>query len=314
MPYLSHLPKGAVVLARPPGLHMGETPPLRTDMDEDQKKRVAIFRFGVTSDFFVRDYMERGERERLLRDKCTQRWQIPFSNRTRLSRSTILGWVRLYRKAAASWNPATLWAGMIGAAAGLGRGHRPGPGPPEQGTAHCVSDYPNQREDAPTLDRRRLEAAMPNDSWQSDAMHGPMFLMGDKRRKTYLFALIDGMNRLIAHAEFYLSEGLATYLQALRQALLKLGLPRKLYLDNGPAFRSHHLGKITASLGIALIHSPPYVPQGKGKIEKFFRTVRSQFLPGFKGDTLRDINEALECWVRDVYHQRKHLGTGQAPL
>ncbi|CAO0820761.1 transposase [Desulfarculales bacterium] len=56
------------------------------------------------------------------------------------------------------------------------------------------------------------------------------------------------------------------------------------------------------------------MPQGKGKIERFFRTVRSQFLPGFKGDTFRDINEALECWVRDVYHQRKPLSSGQAPL
>ncbi|CAO0822923.1 hypothetical protein DFAR_3380006 [Desulfarculales bacterium] len=66
-------------------------------MDENQKRRVAIFRFGVISCCFARDYdyMERGERERLLRDKCAQRWQIPFSNRIRLSRFTILGWVRL---------------------------------------------------------------------------------------------------------------------------------------------------------------------------------------------------------------------------
>ncbi|CAO0822920.1 transposase [Desulfarculales bacterium] len=72
-------------------------------------------------------------------------------------------------------------------------------------------------------------------------MHGPMLLVDHKRRETYLFAVIDGTSRLIAHAEFYLSEGLATYIQALRQALLKRGLPRKLYFDNGPAFRFHHL-------------------------------------------------------------------------
>ncbi|CAO0819786.1 transposase [Desulfarculales bacterium] len=166
---------------------------------------------------------------------------------------------------------------------------------------------------APPVDRRRFEAELPNDIWQRDAMHGPMLLVGDKRRKTYHFAFIDGMSFLIVHAEGYLSESLATYLQALRPALLKRGLPRKLYPDNGPAFRSHHLEEITASRGIALVHSPPYVPQGWGKIERFFRTVRSQFLLGFEGDTLRDINEALECWIRDVYHQRKHLGTGQAP-
>ncbi|CAO0824503.1 hypothetical protein DFAR_670012 [Desulfarculales bacterium] len=63
-------------------------------MDEDQKKRVASFRFSVISNFFARDHMECGERERLLRDKCAQRWQSPFSNRTRLSRSTIMRWVQ----------------------------------------------------------------------------------------------------------------------------------------------------------------------------------------------------------------------------
>ncbi|CAO0820448.1 hypothetical protein DFAR_1590003 [Desulfarculales bacterium] len=89
-PYLNHLPKGAVVLARPPGLHLGETPPWRTDMDENQKKRVALFRVGVISKFFARDYRERGERERLLRDNCAQRWQNPLSNRARRLRSTIL--------------------------------------------------------------------------------------------------------------------------------------------------------------------------------------------------------------------------------
>lgn len=68
------------------------------------------------------------------------------------------------------------------------------------------------------------------------------------------------------------------YTDCLRKALAKRGLPRKLYVDNGAAFRSHHLENITASLGIALIHSKPYQPEGGGKIERFFRTVRTQFL------------------------------------
>ncbi|CAO0820006.1 transposase [Desulfarculales bacterium] len=85
----------------------------------------------------------------------------------------------------------------------------------------------------------------------------------------------------------------------MRQALLKRGLPLKHYRDNGPAFRSHHMEKIIASLG----HRPgPLIFQGRGKIEKFFRTLRSQFFPGFKCETLRNINKVLKCWVRDVYH------------
>ena len=141
-----------------------------------------------------------------------------------------------------------------------------------------------ERTEQTTVDRRRFEAQLPNDLWQSDVMHGPSVLTPNKNRKTYLIAFIDDMSRLICHAQFYLSENLNSYLDALRQALLTRGLPRKLYVDNGPAFRSFHLHQITASLGIALIHAKPYQPQGKGKIERFFRTVRSDFLPTLRAN------------------------------
>ena len=133
-------------------------------------------------------------------------------------------------------------------------------------------------------------------------------------RKTYLIAFIDDHSRLIPHAEFYLSESLQSFLKALEDALLTRGLPRKIYTDNGAAFRSHHLEHVTASLGIALLHARPYKPQGKGKIERFFRTVRSDFLPGFRGDTLLDLNVALCFWLTDVYHSRTHASTGQTPF
>jgi transposase InsO family protein len=170
-----------------------------------------------------------------------------------------------------------------------------------------------QREHAP-VDRRRFEAELPNDIWQSDVMHGPSVRVEGKNRKAYLIAFIDDMSRLICHAQFYLSENLDCYLDCLRQALLTRGLPRKLYVDNGPAFRSLHLKQICASLGIALIHSKPYQPQGRGKVERFFRTVRTDFLPGVRAETLNDLNEALDAWLREVYHNREHRSTGQTPL
>jgi hypothetical protein len=67
-------------------------------------------------------------------------------------------------------------------------------------------------------------------------------------------------------------------------------------------------------LGIALIHAKPYQPQGKGKIERFFRTVRSDFLPRLRAKTLDELNLALDCWLRDVYHNREHRSTQQTPL
>ncbi len=163
-------------------------------------------------------------------------------------------------------------------------------------------------------DRRKYEAQLPNDIWQSDVMHGPRVHIDGKNRKSYLIAFLDDHSRLITHGYFYTSESTKVFLPALEQALLRRGVPRKLYVDNGSAFRSKHLMHTTASLGIALVHSKPYKPEGRGKIERFFRTVRSQCLPGFTGNTLQELNEHFERWVRDEYHDRKHSSTGQSPL
>ncbi len=81
------------------------------------------------------------------------------------------------------------------------------------------------------VDRRRYEAQYPNDICQSDVMHGPRVMAGDKKRKTYLIAFLDDHSRLLPHAEFYLSEKLGNYLDAFRKALLARGVPRKLYVD-----------------------------------------------------------------------------------
>ena len=91
-------------------------------------------------------------------------------------------------------------------------------------------------------------------------------------------------------------------------------LPRKLYVDNGSAFRCRQLEHICAALGIALIHSKPYTPEGRGKIERFFRTIRGEFLPGFRGESLAELNEVLDLWLEDIYHRRPHGATGQAPF
>ncbi|TBV81496.1 MAG: hypothetical protein EYX74_04350 [Desulfobulbaceae bacterium] len=126
--------------------------------------------------------------------------------------------------------------------------------------------------------------------------------------------LLDDHSRLLPHAAFCSSERLASWLDVFRQALLSRGLPRKLYVDNGAAYRTKHLECICASLGIALVHTPPYTPQGRGKIERFFRVARTRFLPYFEGTSLEELNHAFEQWVREEYHQRTHSGTGETPL
>lgn len=313
-------------------------------MDEEKKKQVAIFRFGVISDFVSPARLQWGERTRLLREKCARQWQIPFTGRTRLSPATILSWIRAYERAGRRLEAIyprsrsdrgsgrALDEETALALIGLRRemphatvrslirvAQQRRVVDPEKHLAESTvwrllkGQGLMQREQAPT-DRRRYEAELPNDIWQSDVMHGPSVGVEGKNRKTYLIAFIDDMSRLICHAQFYLSENLDCYLDSVRQALLTRGLPRKLYVDNGPAFRSLHLQQICASLGIALVHSKPYQPQGRGKIERFFRTVRTDFLPGVRAQSLTELNEALDAWVRNVYHNREHRSTQQTPL
>jgi hypothetical protein len=171
--------------------------------------------------------------------------------------------------------------------------------------------HPGQKNPA---DRRKFEAELPNDLWQSDVMHGPLVQTGEKKQKTYLIAVIDDHSRLIVYARFYLSEGIASYLDALENALARRGLPRKLYVDNGSAFRSKHLEYVCAGLGIALIHSKPYQPQGRGKIERYFKTVRGRFLAHNKAATLSELNTAFEDWLIKDYQQKIHSATGQSPF
>ncbi len=313
-------------------------------MTEDQKKMIAAFRFGVICDFVNGPRLEHGERERLLREKYGRKWPIPFSAKTSISRGTIQRWIGLYET-----GNGKLESLYPRDRRDKGKS-RSIDADTESSLLHVRSEFPcataeglirimNERKSiTPGVDlnisnvyrllhshdlmrpkvgkpedRRKFEAQYPNDLWQSDVMHGPRVDFEGKRKKTYLIAIIDDHSRLIPYARFYFSERLEFYIDAFEKALLKRGLPRKLYVDNGAAFRSHHLSHIAASLGIALIHARPYKPQGKGKIERWFKTVRTRFLPTFTGRTIEEINGGLSAWLEN-YHSRKHGSTGQTPF
>lgn len=313
-------------------------------MDDELQKAVAVFRYGVIADLVSGVQFQRGERKSRLLEKCAQKWRIPASSRTRIGLSTIKEWVSrytasgnklesLYPSERDDKGKSRAIDGETAAGIVVLRKEMPCATipillraakerkiiPPGGTMAHSTlyrflaSQGLMEHPGLTPKDRRRFEADVTNALWQSDVMHGPMVLVDGKQRKTYLIAFIDDHSRLITHAEFFLSEGLPSFLDALRKALLSRGLPRKLYVDNGPAFRSAHLEHICASLGVVLIHAKPYQPQGKGKIERFFRTVRMQFLAVAKESTLAGLNTALSKWISE-YHETQHSATGEPPM
>jgi transposase InsO family protein len=128
-------------------------------------------------------------------------------------------------------------------------------------------------------DRRRFAFERAGQLWSSDVMHGPGVMIDGVRRKSYLIAFIDDASRVIPYAAFAFSENTRTFLPIYKQALLRRGLSERLYVDNGANYRSRHLSIVCAKLGVALIHARPYRPQGKGKIERFFRITRIEPVP-----------------------------------
>jgi putative transposase len=171
----------------------------------------------------------------------------------------------------------------------------------------------------------RFEADRPNELWTGDALHGPTI----GGRKTYLFAFLDDHSRAIVGHRFGFAEDTVRLAAALRPALGSRGVPDGIYVDNGSAFVDAWLLRACAKLGIRLIHSTPGRPQGRGKIERFFRTVREQFLVEITGEPttgdgadqgrhqvadLDELNRLFTAWVETVYHRRVHSETGHPPL
>lgn len=177
----------------------------------------------------------------------------------------------------------------------------------------------DQRRAPGRKDHRAFAFELAGDCWQGDVMYGPSLPTDDgKRRKTYLIAILDDATRVVVHAQFYFEQHLRSLKDCLKQAMLKRGVPRRFYFDNGKIFRSRMLLALCARLGIQLIHTRPYQPQGRAKLERWFLTVRRGFLARVDIDRcagLDALNRLLFAWVEGEYHQRPHRGIeGEKPL
>jgi putative transposase len=165
--------------------------------------------------------------------------------------------------------------------------------------------------------RKKFEAEHSNQIWQADMLYGPYVRRtSGGKMQAMLQAILDDASRLIPHAQFYAGQGLDVSLDCLRQAVASRGVPVRLYMDNGKIYRSPQLARIAAGVGMLIVHTPPYQPEGRGKIERFFRSCREQFLNNLDRKqtlSLDELNERLWAWL-DRYHRTEHSGLGTTPL
>jgi putative transposase len=163
----------------------------------------------------------------------------------------------------------------------------------------------------------RFEADEPDELWVSDGLHGPIV----DGKRAVLFALLDDYSRYVVGHRWGHGEDTLGMQAVLHDAVKTHGCPRKLYCDNGSAYTSHQLAWSAAVLDIRLVHSKPGKPQGRGKIERWNRTVREQFLVEVvNGDgdsavqSLTELNRLFTAWCHQQYHRSVHGETGATPV
>jgi transposase InsO family protein len=319
---------------------------------ERRAEEIALFRYGLISDV-VRPALDGPAAVTLyerLREKAGRSYCIPHTRRTHVAVETMRDWIQLYRQggfealkpkprkdlgsaraiaqpvldllvelkdAHRDWSVAL----VIEQAQKQSEAARACTLP--LSTVHRVLGRAGvmgpRAEPATSKDRRHFAYERAGELWMSDVMHGPAVLAtGRRKHKTYLIGLLDDATRVVPYGAFAFSESTGAYLPVLRQGVTRRGIPLRLYVDNGAAFRSHHLALVCARLGITLIHARPYQPAGKGKQERFFRTVRMRFLPTLGPadlSSLDALNRRFWAWVEGEYHQTPHRGLDeQTPL
>jgi transposase InsO family protein len=312
----------------------------------DKPEKIALFRYGLIAPLIL-ETLPRGELTRRAEEIAGRAYDIPHSTRRTVSIDTLLDWTLRYRRnGLEGLTPQPRQdrgqARVVDSqtAALIERLKRENPH--RTGTSLLRQLASSQGQEQPTLSastlyrflrqhglttqqllsepttaRKKFEAQFANQIWQSDMLFGPWVERpGGGKRQVFLQATLDDASRLIPHAQFYPDQGLDSFLDCLRQAIAARGIPVRLYMDNAKIYRSPQLARIAASIGILIVHTPPYQPEGRGKIERFFRSVREQFLADFEPRTLltlEQLNERLGQWI-DVYHRAEHSALQTTPL
>jgi len=312
-------------------------------MPADPAEAIALFRYRVIAEA-TNERLSPAERGLVVRELAAQIHELPDGSRREFSRATLDRWIRacwaegldgLRPEARSDVGLARVAPELIEEACRLRRelpvrsaeqisrilrarhGVRVAP--------RTIRDHLRRR----GLDRRRLtaeprvfgrfEAEHPNELWTGDVLVGP-FVPHPRRpasRRAYLFLLVDDYSRLLLHGRWMSDENTRAGQVVLRAAILRRGLPETLYLDNGAPFASAALERTCAVLGIRLVHSRPYAPQGRGKQERLNRFIREAFLAEALHvgiESFEALNDRFTAWAERDCNARLHAETGASPI
>ncbi|GAA3322632.1 DDE-type integrase/transposase/recombinase [Paeniglutamicibacter sulfureus] len=338
-------PETFVAADPPPATPAPSSAPVKGPVKRSERaEQIALFRYQLIRDA-ADDQLGAKARGVMVRALATQYHPWPFGGTKRFSRESIDRWIKAWKKDGFDGLKPTQRAQgpiteprvlLLAETLKREKPHRTA-AQIKRIIATTLGDAPSETTllrhfrsldistGVPGASTGRFETEESNEIWVGDALHGPRI----EGRKTYLFAFLDDHSRMVVASRWAFAEDTVRLAAVLRPALQTHGIPRQVYVDNGSAFADKALQRVTAKLGIRLVHSAPYRPQGRGKIERFFNTVSQQFLgeitvtnqPSLPGtgqgseiSTLQELNALFTSWVQVLYHRTIHSTTGQTPL
>lgn len=164
----------------------------------------------------------------------------------------------------------------------------------------------------------RYQHAYRNASWQGDWSQGiplPHPTQPGKTKLCHLHVFIDDNTRFVPHGEFYFRQNQPCLHDCFHKAIVKGGIPEMAYWDNGAVYQAKQIQLLAARLSTQVVFATPYAPEGKGKVERFFRTAKESFYPEAQRanlQTLAELNTFFWAWL-ELYHDRVHSQTEQTP-
>lgn len=313
-------------------------------MNDDDRERIALFRYTVISEA-VDDRLSASERGLIIRALASRTWTTPEGDERGFSRNTLDRWCAEYRRhglaalrpvarvdkgrgrAHPEWmaeavrlrrelpaRSAAQIVDIIGRAHGVWLSER-------TVRAHLASAGVSRREltAEPTRAFGRYEAERRNERWIGDVLIGPFVphprQAGSRRAK--LFLLVDDYSRLLVCGRWMTEENTRAGQEVLRSAVTRRGVPSRLYMDNGAPYRAGQLARTCAVLGVHVVHSKPYAPQGRGKQERLNRYIRERFLTEAEAkgiESFEQLNDQFSAWAEQVANCRVHAETKQRPI
>ena len=287
---------------------------------EDKKKghreAVALFRHRVIGEAL---HLPPGEVEAFLQGQAARSWSIPGSKRTRVAVSTQRDWLAAYREhgfegllprvrsdydqprrltddvvehlISIKTSQPDLSVRQVIKRVEVERGAATRLAPSTVHRLFTREGLMQRPRSDSAVEMRRFAYGEAGELWQSDVMYGPKIPDGKRKRQTYFLNILDDATRVVPHAAVAFSEATPYFLPVLRDAILRRGMPRRLFVDNGANYTSKQLKLVCVKLKIHLVHGRVRHPQGKGKIERFHRTVRSGFLSPLDLGTVANIQD-----------------------